>query len=212
MDKMLTQHDSLSEPSKSGPRRFPEATKRIRNKVPASPIRAVSGMEEKYQRIMGEIKELESAEYDWVGREGFKMAEDYYRDRMNHLKSTLWALEKSIRQFDPKWTRKALMTPKRTNLTRPLGKRNTLQDALVQILRRATQPLTIPELVLNVGAKLGLKTRTHDQRAVLYRRLYGSLRRYYDKGFVDCIDCDGSPNKWWAVEPTSQAERGLTVQ
>jgi hypothetical protein len=169
---------------------------RDRKKRATASTRAVSGLERKYQEMLGEIKKLESAEYEWVGVDGFKQAENYWRDRLTSLRSTLVALERSIRMFDPKWAAKSSMVPKMTMHGRPLLPRGVFHSALVKVLRSASEALLIKDIVARIASALGLPTDRRDQRQRLYAMTYSSLRLNLAKGRVDYV---GVPAKWFAV-------------
>jgi hypothetical protein len=200
---MFTEQTSNYAVSNSRPSgtRFQLPKQRVRKKVPPSGTYAVGALERKYQDTLGEIKTLEGAEYEWVGKDGFKLAEDYWRDRQRSLHSTLIALEKSIRMFDQKWSRKSLMVPTIRRNARPLFERTVFQKALIGLLRCATERLSILEIAEKLAPELGLPTPSAEQRARLRAMAYSSLRGYYDKGFVDC---EGTPPRWFVR--TSQAD------
>jgi hypothetical protein len=54
-------------------------------KLLGHPSNIANSLERKYRETLGEIKKLEAAEYEWVGVEGYKLAEDYWRKRLRRL-------------------------------------------------------------------------------------------------------------------------------
>jgi hypothetical protein len=156
---------------------------------------------------LGQIKQLDEAEYEWDKRSGFALADKYEAKLRARLRAALVSLENAIRLICPEWDRKHLMKPKVTRQTRPMFLRGEFQNALIVALRSAIVPLTIYEIVEIVAPKLGLPTPTADQRRRMRTMAYGSLRGYYDKGFVDCV---GEPAKWFAR--SNQAEGGIAAR
>ena len=182
--------------------------RRPRTKLAAHPVRAANALELKYQETLGEIKKLETAEYEWIGRAGFDGAEKWWRDRLKQLHSTLASLERSIRLFDPKWQRKSLMIPMVRRNARPLLPKGAFQRALIYVLRNATGPLRANEIAMRIASQLGLSTRFSEQRLRIIKMAHGSLRSNQSKGRVECV---GSPAKWFIAFSTNQAEGTLAL-
>jgi hypothetical protein len=197
--------ESASQP-KAGPR-FQPIKKRDRKKQWVTGSHAISALERKFQETLGQIKQLDEAEYEWDKRSGFDLAEKYEAELRARLRAALVSLENAIRLICPDWNRKHLMKPKATRQTRPMFPRGQFQNAVITCLRRAVAPLTVYEIVEIVAPKLGLPNPTADQRRRMRIMARSSLRGYYDKGFVDCV---GEPAKWFARD--SQADAGIDAR
>ena|ERR1700743_2829351 len=177
------------------------AKKPKRAKIPGHRIQAAHALERKYQETLGEIAKLEDAEYEWVGREGFGGAEQWWRDRLKRLHETLMTLEKSIRMFDPKWERKALMTPYKLGTPRRMP-RGVFYMALIRTITAAEGPLLVSELAARTATNLGLPMDRRDQRQRHYGMASNALKGLRKQGYVGCT---GSPAKWFAL-PKNQDE------
>ena len=184
---------------------FSKVKKRVRNKVPSSGTHAIDALERKYRETLGQIKQLDEALYEWDGRSGFDLANKYEIELRARLRASLVSLENSIRLLDPKWNRKHLLVPKIKHQTSPMFERTIFQTALVALLCRAAEPLTIFQIVAKLAPGLGLPNPSADQRRRLRAMADGTLRRYYVKGFVDCDEA--KPARWFARK--SQAEGGM---
>ena len=179
--------------------RYPPPKTRNRNTLPASPIQSVRGLERKYRETLGELKALQEAEYEWVGREGFALAEQYYYQRLESLRTTLTTIEKAIRMFDPKWERKRQMAPTPPKSTSRLLPKGRLGKALIRVLKEEPEPLLVMDLAGRVAAALHLPFTSLDQRQRVWRMTYSALRQFYTAGYADSI---GKPAKWFAVSGT----------
>ena len=148
----------------------------------------LNALERQYQLTLGHIRRLETAEYEWEGVEGYHEAARYWQERMKGYRRTLAALEKSIRLFDPKWERKALMVPKKTIRMRPKVETTKFQSALWRALRSSTEPLTNKEIGLRIAADLSLPISRPHQRAELFERVRATLANYRKLGFVERVE------------------------
>jgi hypothetical protein len=187
--------------------RFQPIKKRDRKKTWTTGSHAINALERKFQETLGQIKQLDEAEYEWDKRSGFALADRHERDLRAKLRAALVSLENAIRLICPEWDRKHLMKPKVTRQTRPMFQRGRFQNALIGCLRVANGPLTIYEIVEIVAPKLGLPNPTADQRRRMRTMAYSSLRGYYDKGFVDC---EGETAKWFVRN--NQADGGIAAR
>jgi len=187
--------------------RFQPIKKRDRKKQWKTGSHAITALERKFQETLGQLKQLDEAEYEWDKRSGFELAEKYEAELRARLRAALVSLENAIRLISPDWDRKHLMKPKVTRQTRPMFPRGQFQNALIACLRKATAALTIYEIVEIVAPKLGLPNPTADQRRRMRIMARSSLRGYYDKGFVDCV---GEPAKWFVRN--NQADAGIAAR
>lgn len=176
--------------------RYPPPKERNRNTLPASPLQSVRGLERKYRETLGELKALQEAEYEWVGRDGFALAEQYYYQRLESLRGTLTTIEKAIRMFDSKWERKRQMAPTLLKSTSPLLRKGRLGKALIRILKEEAQPLLVMDLAGRLAATLHLPFGSLAQRQRVWGMTYSALRQFYNAGYVVSI---GKPAKWSAV-------------
>ncbi len=187
--------------SQSAPHRtFPKRNPPQRKVIAANPSAVLNALERKYQETLGAKKALQESEYEWQGFDGFEMAETRYLERLSQLNTTLAALEKSIRTFDPDWLRKRMMAPKVSRSSPHLPK-GTLKPVIVKVLRDASEPLTVKDIAARVAQKLGLPMHRRDQRQRLWIGTYNALRSACDSGYVKCLDCH--PAKWFAASLTS---------
>src|ERR1700733_1378730 len=106
-----------------------------RKRRPATnPSPVLNALERKYQETLGSIKELKEAEYEWVGRDGYDLAEQWYRQRLFALEGMLANIETTSRAFDPLWKRKALMVPIIPRTSRPLLDKNEFRTAFYAVV------------------------------------------------------------------------------
>jgi hypothetical protein len=169
------------------------------------PTVAVRALQKKYSYTLGEIEKLENAEYEWVGVEGYALAEQYWRERLKTLNTTLAALERSIRMFDPKWLAKSTMKACSAWKQRPLARSGEFTGALVRILSNASEPILTSDIAILIAGELRIPISRRDQRQRLYQMAYQRLRSARDRG--DVVS-SGLPNKWSLARSTNQAERG----
>lgn len=183
--------------SEIAPRRFKPVYTGPRERVPFSGSMSINALERKFQETLGEIKRLDEALYDWDGRDGFDLASKYEIELRARHQAALISLENSIRILDPKCDRKRLMAPKiKRGPRRPLFEDRKFQNALVALLRREPRGWSTNEIALELAPQLGLPNPTADQRRRMRGMAYGSLRKYYDKGLVDCVG--SNPARWFA--------------
>ncbi|HEX4160255.1 MAG TPA: hypothetical protein VHY79_17455 [Rhizomicrobium sp.] len=181
-------------------RAFPAPHEHQRKSLPRAGSPVLGGLERKYQETLGKKKQLQEAEYEWQGFDGFELAEKRYAELLTRVNSDLLMLENSIRMFDPDWTRKRLMAP-RVKRTSRLLPRNAFKIALVKVMRAAKEPLTVREITALIARNLDLPMHRRDQRQRVWNMAYNALRSSHKKGHVECSDC--SPAKWFAVAPRS---------
>lgn len=200
MEELVLKENNAPEVATSSRNRFPPPKPRNRNVLPANPNQSVRGLERKYRETLGELKTLQEAEYDWVGRDGFALAEKYYWDRLNALRATLVTIEKAIRMFDVEWGRKRHMAPKVIKNSQPLLPKGKLSKTLIHILRDEPQPLLVRELAERAAHVLKLPYQRRDQRQRVWSMTNSALHRFYDLGRVDVV---GKPAKWFAISSMS---------
>ena len=164
----------------------------------SSPV--LSALEREYQQALGEKKKLQEAEYEWHGFNGFEMAEETYLRRLAQIEGTIKALERSIRIFDPEWSRKRQMAPK-VRRSSPKLPKGTFKPAFVEVLQATRDPLTVKEIAALAAQKLGVPMHSYEQQRRIWRQTYAALRSAYDRGYVICLDCH--PSKWLSASLTS---------
>ena len=166
---------------------------------------AVFALEREYQWLLGELSKLESAQYEWEGRDQYEEAHRYWKEKRNSLLERLVNIESTIRLYNPHWDR-SRMVPKRSQETRRLLDDATqFQIAMWAHMRAAGEPVKVSEIAQSVAAKLALPYRDGDEKVRIYRMVYATLHSYRSKGLVKS-DL-GRPARWSIVESTSQAER-----
>ena len=154
----------------------------------------VKGLEDKYRRTLGEKEWLRKAEYEWDGRDGYRLALAEWKRRRTSLDLSLAAIEHAIRLYDPRWDGSGLapiaFRPKRTQR----GQRAGLTPDIAKILREAEGPLTVREIYTRVASDAGLKADTTEERQRLSVLVRGFLQRHHEKGMV--LRYAGDPIRW----------------
>lgn len=164
----------------------------------------MAGLERKYQETLGKLKELQEAEYEWQGFDGFELAEKYYQERLEQLQETLKAIRTTLLQFDPGWnSRERFMEPK-IKRTSPHSPKGSGTRALIKVLREGGEPLTVNEIAQRMALELGRPMKRRDQRQSVWSMAYSALQSALKAGYVECLG--GKPAKWREVAPNSHSE------
>ncbi|MES2292990.1 MAG: hypothetical protein V4527_06815 [Pseudomonadota bacterium] len=185
-------------------RQLPRLKGRKPRTLPPAGSPVISGLERKYQETLGSLKKLQEQEFDWEGFAGYEEATANFYLRLRELEKTLVCLEGSIRQFDPNWVygRKRHMEPK-VKRSSPMLPKNSFKPALISVLRRAAQPLTVKEIADESAKELGLPMNSRGERQRVWGLTYNALRASLDQGYVVCFE--GSPARW-SARPNSHSD------
>lgn len=106
------------------------------------------------------------------------------------------AVEAVLKMFDPEYNCRAISARRRVP-TNPWFKRGTLFRHAVDVLRKATEPMTVPAIAEVVMAKHGIKDATKDQTLGIIAGIRSSLERNAGQT-VERVG-DGVPRRWRLV-------------
>jgi len=123
---------------------------------------------------------------------------DALREDLRQLIVDLDHIDAAIRLFDPHYDLGAI-TPKPVRAIQTVRRGDSIR-MILDLLREATEPLTIKQIALQVMSLRGLNTMDEALVLAMTRRVGASLRGYKDNGTVRSIK-DGRYGKYdlWEI-------------